>query len=106
MSRVESEIFVAPNGDWYPCCYDDNNDIVLGNVTNSTLLEIHNSPTRRNFISKLKARMYDEIGYPCNTVACCQSISIKNFDEVTKSYKVGDHISIVKNTIIHIKPIS
>jgi radical SAM protein with 4Fe4S-binding SPASM domain len=106
MSRVESEIFVAPNGDWYPCCYDDNNDIVLGNVNDSTLLEIHDSETRKSFIQKLKARRYEEIGYPCNTVACCQSISIKNFKDATKEYKLGDHISIVKNTVIHIKSLN
>ena len=107
LSRVESEIFVAPNGDWYPCCYDDNNDIVLGNVNESTLMEIHDSDTRKQFINKLRARRFEEIGYPCNTVACCQSVSIKNFDDATKDYSLGDHISIVKkNTIIHIKSIN
>jgi radical SAM protein with 4Fe4S-binding SPASM domain len=106
MSRVESEIFVAPNGDWYPCCYDDNNDIVLGNVNESTLIEIHNSNTRKDFIRKLKARQYEEIGYPCNTVACCQSISIKNLKDTTKDYALGDHLSIIKNTVIHIKSLN
>ena len=106
MSRVESEIFVAPNGDWYPCCYDDNNDIALGNVNESTLIEIHDSTTRKDFIRKLKARQYEEIGYPCNTVACCQSISIKNLKETTKDYALGDHLSIVKNTVIHIKSLN
>ena len=106
MSRVESEIFVAPNGDWYPCCYDDNNDIVLGNVNKSTLIEIHDSNTRKDFIRKLKARQYEEIGYPCNTVACCQSISIKNLKDTTKDYALGDHLSIIKNTVIHIKSLN
>ena len=106
MSRVESEIFVAPNGDWYPCCYDDNNDIVLGNVNESTLIEIHDSDTRKDFIRKLKARQYEEIGYPCNTVACCQSISIKNLKDTTKDYALGDHLSIIKNTVIHIKSLN
>jgi radical SAM protein with 4Fe4S-binding SPASM domain len=106
MSRVESEIFVAPNGDWYPCCYDDNNDIVLGNVNESTLIEIHDSATRKDFIGKLKARQYEEIGYPCNTVACCQSISIKNLKDTTKDYALGDHLSIIKNTVIHIKSLN
>jgi radical SAM protein with 4Fe4S-binding SPASM domain len=105
--RVQKEIFIAPNGDWYPCCYDDNNDIVLGNVTTSSMLEIHNSDTRKEFIEKLRARMYEEIGYPCNTVACCQSISIQkdNYKNFTKDYQIGDHISIVKNKLIHIKAI-
>jgi len=90
LDRVERECFIAPNGDWYPCCYDDNNDIVLGNVVTSTLLEIHNSETRQTFISRLKARQYEEIGYPCNTIACCNSITIKNYKELTSHYKPGD----------------
>jgi len=105
LSRVESEIFVAPNGDWYPCCYDDNNDIVLGNLAKSTLMEIHDSEERKIFIERLKAHKYEEIGYPCNTVACCQSISIEknNYAQNTKDYQVGDLISFTKHTIIHIK---
>lgn len=108
LMRVEKEVFIAPNGDLYPCCYDDNNDIVLGNVMESTLLEIHDSETRRVFIERLKAHKYEEIGYPCNTVACCQSINIKKeqFDDMTKNYDLGDTISIVKNNIIHIKQIN
>ena len=105
LSRVESEIFVAPNGDWYPCCYDDNNDIVLGNLVESTLMEIHDSEHRKIFIERLKAHKYEEIGYPCNTVACCQSISIEknNYAENTKEYAAGDLISFTKHKIIHIK---
>jgi len=108
LMRVEKEVFIAPNGDLYPCCYDDNNDIVLGNVMESTLLEIHDSETRRVFIERLKAHKYEEIGYPCNTVVCCQSINIKKeqFDDMTKGYDLGDTISIVKNNIIHIKQIN
>jgi radical SAM protein with 4Fe4S-binding SPASM domain len=105
LSRVESEIFVAPNGDWYPCCYDDNNDIVLGNLAKSTMMEIHDSEERKIFIERLRAHKYEEIGYPCNTVACCQSISIEknNYKNFTKDYEVGDLISFTKHKIIHIK---
>ena len=105
LSRVETEMFIAPNGDWYPCCYDDNNDVVLGNVNDSTLMEIHDSDVRRVFIERLKAHKYEEIGYPCNTVACCQSISIEknNYIANTKEYAAGDLISFTKHKIIHIK---
>jgi len=108
LSRIKAQAFIAPNGDWYPCCYDDNNDIVLGNVNDSTLMEIYNSDTRRIFIERLAAHKYEEIGYPCNTVACCQAISLRkdNYDNFTKDYKIGDMISMVNNTIIHIKSVN
>jgi radical SAM protein with 4Fe4S-binding SPASM domain len=107
LSRVENEVFIAPNGDLYPCCNDDNNDVVLGNVNNNTLLEIHDSDTRKLFIQRLKAHKYEEIGYPCNTVLCCQVVSIKKeqLDGITDTYKLGDAISIVKDRIIPIKPL-
>jgi radical SAM protein with 4Fe4S-binding SPASM domain len=108
LNRVKSEVFIAPNGDWYPCCYDDNNDIVLGNVNESTLMEIHDSEKRKIFIEQLIAHKYEEIGYPCNTVACCQSITIQkdNYKNFTKDYKIGDLISFSNKQIIHIKPIN
>lgn len=105
--RVENEVFIAPNGDLYPCCNDDNNDIVLGNVNKNTLLEIHDSETRKVFIDRLKAHKYEEIGYPCNTVLCCQVVNIKKdqLDNITNAYKLGDSISIVKDRIIPIKAV-
>ncbi len=72
INRVENEAFIAPNGDWYPCCLDDNQDQVMGNVKESTLMEIHDSERRNEFIRMLKAKEFDKIGYPCNTVECCQ----------------------------------
>lgn len=96
--RVENEAFIAPNGDWYPCCLDDNHDIVLGNVLESSLEEIYNSEKRKTFISNLKARKFKEIGYPCNTVVCCQTISINadNYKELTKQFKKGHTIFLQK----------
>lgn len=91
--RVENEAFIAPNGDWYPCCLDDNNDIVLGNVKDSTILEIYNSQVRNDFITKLKQRRFDEIGYPCNTVICCNSVSVKDYDNITKDFIPGSKMT-------------
>jgi MoaA/NifB/PqqE/SkfB family radical SAM enzyme len=105
MRRVETEAFIAPNGDWYPCCYDDNNDIVLGNLATMTLMEVYLGEVREVFIKRLKARKYEEIGYPCNTVACCQSISIekKQYSEYVKEYEIGDLVSFTKSKVVHIK---
>ena len=44
LGRVQEEAFIAPNGDWYPCCLDDNNDIV-GYVRSATY-----SPTFKKVI--------------------------------------------------------
>tara|TARA_S200000501_G_scaffold79168_1_gene70921 strand:- start:2616 stop:3695 length:1080 start_codon:yes stop_codon:yes gene_type:complete len=85
LERVEEEAFIAPNGDWYPCCLDDNQDIVLGNVNENTLLEIFNNDTRKKFIKLLKTRQWEEIGYPCNTVECCQIITLPK-EIYTKEY--------------------
>lgn len=72
--RVMNEAFISPAGDWYPCCLDDNQDISLGNVYDSTILEIYNSEKRQTFIQMLVDKKFDEIGYPCNTVEACQTI--------------------------------
>ena len=29
MSRVTREAFIAPDGTWYACCFDSNNQLVL-----------------------------------------------------------------------------
>ena len=99
LGRVQEEAFIAPNGDWYPCCLDDNQDIVLGNIVENTLLEVFNNSTRTEFIKKLKARQWEEIGYPCNTVECCQIVTLP--EEMYKReyghFKDGDTI-VMKQT--------
>ena len=92
LGRVETEAFIAPNGDWYPCCLDDNNDIVLGNVVESTIMEILHSEKRKDFLTKLRAKQFEEIGYPCNTVVCCQTITMNetDFKNRTGHFKKGD----------------
>ena len=72
-SRVESEAWIAPNGDWYACCLDENQDIVWGNVMKNTLVEIHSGESRVNFLDDLVNRRWKKIGHPCNTVTCCWS---------------------------------
>lgn len=99
LNRVKNEAFIAPNGDWYPCCLDDNNDIVLGNINDTSILEIHDSDTRKVFIENLIAHKYEEIGYPCNTVICCQTITLdkNSYIEQTKHFKKGDVIVLKNN---------
>ena len=94
--RVKSEAFIAPNGDWYPCCLDDNNDIVLGNVTTQTVQEIYTSQRRLEFVEKVKNRQWEEIGYPCNTVACCHGMQLpkSEYVKIEKNFKPGTSIKL------------
>lgn len=98
LSIVETQAFIAPNGDWYACCLDDNNDLVLGNVLETPVMDIFYSSTRSDFIKKLKARQFEEIGYPCNTVVCCHTITLTPDDYKfrTSQFKKGDVIILKK----------
>lgn len=99
LARVETEAFIAPNGDWYACCVDDNQDLVLGNLQRSSIVEIFNSQKRLDFIKKLKEKKFEEIGYPCNTVVCCQTISLRDdsLAELKKNYE-GQKIIMMKSS--------
>lgn len=74
ISRIEKEAFIAPNGDWYACCWMENQNVVFGNIMNQSLQEIYNSENRKLFISQLKERKFDEIGFPCSSVEACQEL--------------------------------
>lgn len=91
IERVKAEAFIAPNGDWYACCLDDNNDLVLGNINTQTIDEIYNSEVRTEFIRKLENKEFANIGYPCSAIAACQIISLpKNiYDSMTSDIPIG-----------------
>jgi hypothetical protein len=94
--RVLDSAFIAPNGDWYACCLDDNNDLVLGNVNHQSIIEIATSNTRTEFINDLKHKRYDKIGYPCNTVICCQRITMDDaqLQHVARTFKANKSFMI------------
>ena len=99
IDRVQEEMFIAPNGDYYACCLDDNNDKVLGNLKENTVLEIWNSQERINFVNNLKMQRFDKIGYPCNTVGACQMVKFKDgvYEEFANKYKDGDEVVFQEN---------
>jgi len=74
LPRVESQAFISPSGWWYPCCLDANHDQAYGSLARNTLLEIHESERRAEFITLLKERRFAEIGYPCSRVPFCQGM--------------------------------
>lgn len=93
-SRVKQEAFIAPNGDWYACCLDDNNDLVLGNVMKQSIEEIYNSQTRLLLLQNLENKEFDKIGYPCSNVLACQTVTIKSdlFEELSKNFTANSKI--------------
>ena len=102
IKRVEEEMFIAPNGDYYVCCLDDNNDKVLGNLKESTVLEIWESQDRINFVNNLKMQRFDKIGYPCNTVGACQTLGITDnaLQRMSDTYKDGDEIVLEETSVV------
>jgi sulfatase maturation enzyme AslB (radical SAM superfamily) len=72
IKRVTNEAFIAPDGTWYACCFDADNQLSLGNVAESSLAEIAASERRAQLVRDLVARRFDRIGGPCATVNCCQ----------------------------------
>lgn len=93
LHRVKDEIFIAPNGDWYPCCLDDNQDQAWGNVNQNTLKEIYESDKRIDFIHDLEQKKFAKIGYPCNTVMCCENIPVDHMDfSKVEAYQKGSKV--------------
>jgi len=79
LERVKHEAFIAPDGTWYACCLDANNELVLGNLTRNSLANLMESPRRRKLIWMLEERKFQEIGRPCDTVNCCQLLHESKF---------------------------
>lgn len=73
-TRVRDECFIAPNGDWYACCYDDKQQLIFGNVIEKSITEVYFGKDRKHILQLLEERRYTEIGYPCTLVEACQWI--------------------------------
>ena len=75
IGRVETNIFVNPNGDWYVCCFDVGNELVLGNLYKQSIVEVADSYTRKRTVRLLNQQRFDELGPPCDRVDCCQVVN-------------------------------
>jgi sulfatase maturation enzyme AslB (radical SAM superfamily) len=71
LGRIANEAWIAPDGNWYACCYDSNNHIILGNVLETSVAQVAVSPERARVIEHLRARRFQDVGGPCLTVNCC-----------------------------------
>lgn len=74
IGRVKTVAYINPDGDWYACCFDMGNDLVVGNVFKTSIMEVSMSEKRKALISKLEARKFEEIGFPCTRVDACGGI--------------------------------
>jgi hypothetical protein len=74
LPRIRNEAFIAPDGSWYACCYDANNENVLGNVLRESVYDIATGERRRTLLTQLELRQFAAIGGPCRTVNCCQGL--------------------------------
>ncbi len=74
LDRNESDLFIAPDGSCYSCCLDSKCSITFGNVNTESLDSIFNGSKRAQFLEKLRARKFIEIGGACSSVICCQSL--------------------------------
>jgi len=71
LSRIQNELFVAPDGTCYLCCLDSAVDLQLGNIHNQTLQQIFEGDERKHLIHLLETKQFSNIGMPCITVKSC-----------------------------------
>lgn len=69
--QLETEAYIAPDGSWYICCWDANNENVFGNVLETSVAEVLYGERRKTMIQLIKDQKFGEIGGPCKTVNCC-----------------------------------
>jgi len=74
IERLKHAAFIAPNGDWYFCCFDIKNQLVLGNLYKESLVDLANSNKRKEIIEMLEAKKFNKVGPPCDRVDCCQVV--------------------------------
>lgn len=74
LDRVETSIFIAPNGAWYACCLDSDNELIFGNIHERSLEDIYSGRKRKDFLFKIKNNKFDEVGGPCKSVPGCVTL--------------------------------
>ena len=75
IDSISRAAFIAPDGTWYACCWDGNNELALGNVIEKSIHQVFLSDRRRHLLQLLENRDFAKISGPCTTVNCCQALS-------------------------------
>jgi radical SAM protein with 4Fe4S-binding SPASM domain len=76
LDRVKHCAYINPEGTFYACCFDSGNELVIGNIYESSLAELARSKRRKDLIANLEAGRFNEIGWPCSRVDACQGMGI------------------------------
>lgn len=74
LTRVKHVAYINPDGNWYACCLDMGNDLIMGNVYEHTLQDIAKSEKRRILVKNLESRNFEEVGFPCTRVDACHGL--------------------------------
>lgn len=74
LEKSKRSVLIAPNGDSYFCCFDCNNDIVVGNIHRETISQIH-SGEKKWYVIKTLTEKFFPTAWPCNRVDCCQVVN-------------------------------
>jgi len=97
LNRIKNEAFIAPDGTWYACCWDSNNELVLGNVMEQSINKIFYSKRRKKFIQMLENKEFEKIGGPCKTVNCCQRLKKSDLETIWQIFL--NFITKIKNIL-------
>jgi len=66
-TQLLDNCYISTEGDAYLCCLDYFTEMTYGNVQNSSIHEIWNSPKRKEIIKAIIWKDYKKIGKPCVT---------------------------------------
>lgn len=89
LDRIKSTAFIAPDGTWYACCPDADNELSLGDLNSESIDNIYSGEVRKNLIGMLEQKQFEKIGGPCKTVNCCQLYSSSTYDRLTTALKTN-----------------
>jgi len=96
LARIKTEAFIAPDGTWYACCFDSNNELVFGNIIEKSINEIFHSEKRKKLIEMLEKKKFGKIGGPCKTVNCCQKLFKSDWEKTRANLKKIGRILMYK----------
>ena len=80
IDRIKHVAYINPAGDWYACCFDMGNELIMGNVHEQSIQEISVSERRLELIDNLEMRRFERVGFPCTRVDACQGMGRNEID--------------------------
>lgn len=84
---LQMSFFIAPGGQAYLCCLDNEYKLTYGNVKLDSLVNLYECDKRKELIRKLENKEFKEIGLPCSAVHVCHSYDLNEIREREKNGK-------------------